>query len=278
MAYVEVDEAGEPILNEDGEKNVIDSLDMGGWDHVKNQIPDEFKEDKHWENIPDTATLLKNHIHLQKKIGEKEEGSFKVPGEGATPEDWTDVFTKLGRPESLEGYEGVFKEAPAGGEWDETVQRGFLDASHKAGLNPQQAEILVNWYSDWQKDIAITGDRILGDAEANLRSEWGPNYDVNISLATRAAAKLGGQEYLDLMDVSGYGNHPEVVKAWTRVGRVLAEDNIIPAEVDGVATGAQAKAKIAEIQGDPKHLYHSGDKEAQKEMRKLFQIAYPETR
>jgi len=54
------------------------------------------------------------------------------------------------------------------------------------------------------------------------------------------------------------------------------EDGLIVGDVAGIATRDSAKAKIAEMQADPKHPYHtskSGD-HIFEEYRKLFQIAY----
>ncbi len=270
--FVEVDEAGNILEDEDGNRNTVDDLNMGGWDHVKGQIPEDLREEKEWEKIPDTPTLLKNYIHAQKRMG----GSITIPDGDTDQEVWNDLYAKLGRPETAEGYDGVFGDLPDGFEWQEDIQRGFLDAVHQAGLNPNQARHLVSWYENWQRDIGLESDRVLGETEGNLRQEWGPNYDANISLASRAVAKVGGEPLQKLLDDTGMGNHPDMIRAFTRVGRVLAEDNIITAEVDGASTSVQAKARIAEIQNDAEHAYHKGGQEAVEEMQKLFQIAYPQ--
>lgn len=270
--FVEVDEAGEIILDEAGERNTVDDLNMGAWDHVKGQIPEDLQGEKIWDNVPDTPTLLKNYAHAQKRMG----GSLTIPTDESDREVWDDLYMKLGKPESAEGYTDVFGNLPEGFEWQEDIQRGFLDAVHKAGLNNHQAQEIVGWYENWQRDIGIQSDRLLGEAETTLRSEWGPNYEGNISLASRAVAKVGGEPLQKLLDETGMGNHPDMIRAFTRVGRVLAEDNIITASVDGAATSQQAKAKIAEILNDSKHAYHTGkDPESQKEMRNLHQLAYP---
>lgn len=270
--FVEVDEAGEFILDDDGEKNTVDDLNMGGWDHVKGQIPDDLRDEKIWDNVPDTPTLLKNYAHAQKRMG----GSLSIPTDESDREVWDDLYGKLGRPESIEGYTDVFGNLPEGFEWQEDIQRGFLDAVHKAGLNNHQTKEIVGWYENWQRDIGMESDRVLGEAETTLRNEWGPNYDGNISLASRAVAKVGGEPLQKLLDETGMGNHPDMIRAFVRVGRNLAEDNIITAEVGGAATSTQAKAKIAEILNDKEHAYHTGkDPSSQEEMRKLHQLAYP---
>lgn len=274
MPYLEIDAEGNPVEveGEDGTvtQRIID--DPGSWDIIKNHIPEELQEEKMWENVKDTAGLLKSYAHAQKLTG----SSIRLPGEEATEEDWNEIFTKLGRPEDLEGYGEIFPDLPEGITWDESAQQGFKAAAHKAGLNPGQAKEILAWYSGYQRDVALEADREMGQTEEALQQEWGANYDINLSLATRAVAKVGGQALQQLLDTTGLGNHPEMIKTWARVGRILAEDKIIPAEVEGASTSQAARDKIASINADAEHPYHVGDQAAVEEMRKLFQLAYPD--
>jgi hypothetical protein len=81
MPFQEIDDQGNPVVDEEGKGNVID--DLGSWDLVKGMIPEELQDEKLWENIQDTPTLLKNYAHAQKLQGQ----SVRIPGEDATPED-----------------------------------------------------------------------------------------------------------------------------------------------------------------------------------------------
>lgn len=273
MAYAEVNDAGEFVVDEEGNRNVIENLDFGGWDHVKEMIPEDLREEKVWETIPDTPTLLKNYAHSQKTISK----TIRVPGENATVEEWGEIHSKLGRPDTTEGYSEIWGEMPEGMEWDPELQQVFMASALKAGLSPQGAKHIISDYENYMRGVGLELDRDRGTVEAELKERWGPNFELNSSLAHRAVTKLGGDPLHDVLDKSGLGNHPVVIDAMLRVGRMMAEDNIIPSSVEGVATGHQAQAKIDEIMADPKHAYHTGDKAAGEEMRKLHLLVHPPT-
>ena len=272
MPYAEVDDAGEFVVDGDGNRNTIENLDFGGWDHVKEMIPEELREEKVWETIPDTPTLLKNYAHSQKTIDK----TYRIPGEGATTEEWQELHGRLGRPDTTEGYAEIWGQMPEGMEWDENMQQGFMSAALKAGLNPTGAREIISWYEGYMKDVALELDRDRGVVEGELKEKWGPNFEMNSSLAHRAVSKIGGDELHALLDQSGLGNHPTLIDAFLRVGRMLAEDNVIPSTVEGVATNHQAQAKINEILADPKHPYHTGDTKAVEEMRNLHLLLHPQ--
>jgi predicted transcriptional regulator len=273
MGYAEVNEAGEFVVDDEGNRNVIENLDFGAWDHVKEMIPEEHREDKVWETIPDTATLLKNYAHSQKTISK----TIRVPGENATTEEWGEIFGKLGRPDTTEGYAGSWpEELIEGVPFDPELQSAVTAAAHKAGVLPQQLEEVVKAYAGHHRGVALANEHELGQVQADLKEKWGPNFEMNSSLAYRAVSKIGGDDLHKVLDDTGLGNHPVMIDAFLRVGRLLAEDNIIPSTVEGAATNQQALDKIAEIQNDTKHPYHTGDKAAAEEMRKLFLIAYPQ--
>lgn len=271
MPYAEVNDAGEFVVDEDGNRNTIENLDFGGWDHVKEMIPEELREEKVWETIPDTPTLLKNYAHSQKTIDK----TYRIPGENATTEEWSELHGKLGRPDTTEGYANIWGKMPEGMEWDEDMQNGFMGAALKAGLNPTGAREIISWYEDYMKDEALQLARDRGVVEGELKDKWGPNFELNSSLAHRAVTHLGGDDLHEVLEKSGLGNNPTVIGAMLRVGRMLAEDNVIPSSVEGVATTHQAQAKIDEIMKDPKHAYHTGDKAAGDEMRKLHLLVHP---
>jgi hypothetical protein len=277
--YVEVDDAGEFVLNADGEKNVMD-VPPSSWESVKAEIPEEFKDEKMWENVPDTQTLLKNYAHAQKRMG----SAVSIPGEGATDEERAEFLSKLGRPESPSEYGVEFPELPEGTMWDEEAQDGFLNAAHKAGLNADQVKGILGWYGEYSKDVDMKGERGIREVSDTLRKDWGERFDSNIALTQKAVAKLGGLELQTVLDTTGLGNHPDLIRAFFRAGKMMEEHNYIAGEVQGITNRDAAKSEIAQIFSDANHPYHHGmahdprpiDQSAQEHMRKLHELAYGE--
>lgn len=76
---------------------------------------------------------------------------------------------------------------------------------------------------------ATTADKELGKPE-------------NLALALKAVETFGSPELKTVLDSSGLGNHPEVVRAFLKIGRQISEDSIV-----GKGNGAGADRNTADI-------------------------------
>lgn len=279
MPYVEIDDQGEFVLDDAGEK-VFYEPPSTSWEAVKSEIPEEFQGEKMWENITDTSTLLKNYAHAQKRMG----SSISIPGENSSPEEIQELYGKLGRPESAAEYGIEFPELPEGTMWDEEAKNGFLNAAHSAGLNKSQVEGILGWYGDYSKDVDMAGSQGIEKATQELKKTWGERFDANIGLTQRAVAKLGGVELQAVLDSTGLGNHPDIIRAFHRAGKMMEEHGYVQGEIQGVTNREAAKAEIASIYSDANHPFHHGmahdprpiDRAAQDRMRQLHELAYGE--
>lgn len=56
----------------------------------------------------------------------------------------------------------------------------------------------------------------------------GDKFDENRALAKRALDTFGSEELTTMLAESGLGNHPEVLRAFVRVGRAISEDRLVP--------------------------------------------------
>ena len=50
----------------------------------------------------------------------------------------------------------------------------------------------------------------------------GPDFERNLAIAKRAVDKFGGAKLRKVLDESGVGNHPDVIRAFWKMGRTLA--------------------------------------------------------
>lgn len=72
-------------------------------------------------------------------------------------------------------------------------------------------------FKDWMKSTT----------EANIaaiRKEWGHDFDGNLKVAQRGLARVFGPEGKKLLDETGLGSHPEFLKAFHTVGKMIQED------------------------------------------------------
>ena len=68
----------------------------------RDSLSDDIKGDASLENINDINSLAKGYVHAQRMVGADK---IALPGKYATEDDWQQVYTKLGRPDSPENYE-----------------------------------------------------------------------------------------------------------------------------------------------------------------------------
>lgn len=72
-------------------------------------------------------------------------------------------------------------------------------------------------FKDWMKTTVT-------NHQAAIRKEWGAQYDVNMATAQKGMARVFSAEAKALLDETGLGNHPEFVKAFYAVGKMVSED------------------------------------------------------
>jgi hypothetical protein len=71
------------------------SDNQGDW---RSSLPDELKNDATLQNFKDVESLAKTVVHQQKVLGSR----IPIP---KTDEERSELYTKLGRPESGEAYD-----------------------------------------------------------------------------------------------------------------------------------------------------------------------------
>ena len=150
------------------------------------------------------------------------EGTTNTPG--ATPDGGE---AKVGAPEKYElkagdialpaevlaKYEPLFREA---GLTNEAAQK--LVDMRIAEVNAQEStavEKLVAQHTEWLN--ATKADTEIG----------GANLDTSVKHAQSAIARFGSPELKSFLDLSGAGSHPELVRAFARIGKAMAEDVIV---------------------------------------------------
>jgi hypothetical protein len=150
------------------------------------------------------------------KVPDKYEFSFK--GEDGNPIQVD--------PETVTAFEPVLK------------KHGITQEALTALLPLYHAELA-------RQDAAIselyTAQRDSWAAAAKADKEFGGmNYDANVKVAQAAMARFGTPAMRDLLNETGLGNHPELLKFFHKVGSKIGEDG----HVSG-GTAATGEADVA---------------------------------
>lgn len=146
-----------------------------------------------------------------------------------------------GAPESYE-----FK-APEGTQFDDAVIGAFSEVAKELNLPQDQAQKVLD------KMAPVIAARQAEQFQA-ARTEWaeaaktdkefgGEKLTENLGTAKKALDALATPELRTLLEESGLGNHPEVIRVFYRAGKAISEDRFV--------AGQAGKTN----QGDARRLY-----------------------
>lgn len=253
-------------------------------DKWQDSLPEDLKAEPSLKAFADIPSMAKSLVHAQKQVG-RDKVSIPDP-KLATPADWKEFFTKTGVvPETIEKYD--FK-APEILKADVDSLNRLKQAAYEANISPKAFEKLLNVYGEDLKGQITKNqaqEKVLREKGlAELKTEWGKKYDENLALAQAGLKKYGDEDLTKILNLTGLGDHPALIKAFKNVGESLAEDKIEGTTGDapkasGNYTPAEALKKANDIMADPSHPYRLGEhpnhKAAVKEVEDLYLMAYP---
>ena len=156
----------------------------------RSSLPDELKADATLSNIKDLESAAKTLIHQQKMLGSR----IPLP---KTDEERSELYSKLGRPESSDKYEINIPDTHKSYFNDEQVNE-FRNVAHKMGLSNEQVKGLIDYqvksvdYENQRKNTQLSVDK--QETEDALKKEWGYDYDKQVRNAKRALEVYGDPE------------------------------------------------------------------------------------
>lgn len=128
-------------------------------------------------------------------------------------------------PETTAAFEGVARELNLTN--DQANKLVPLGAQLVAKVQAQQAEVHQQQVTKW-------ADEAKADKEYG-----GEKFDASLAVALKARDRFATPELKTLMDQTGLGNHPEMVRLFHRIGTAIADDSFVQAPA---ADGAQKSA------------------------------------
>lgn len=127
--------------------------------------------------------------------------------------------------EALKDFEPVARELNL---TNEQAQK-LVDAYPKilAGVQQRQVEVWQKQTQDWAADVKA--DKEIG----------GDKLTASLSKAQQALETFGTPELKEYLNETGLGNHPELVKAFVKIGKAMSEDNMVSAANTGQRSAAE---------------------------------------
>lgn len=126
-----------------------------------------------------------------------------------------------------------------GAELDAKAVEAATPVFKELGLTNDQANKLMPVADAFAKSITERNNQAILEGVATQRKEWldtakadkeigGQQFDANLVVAAKALDQLGfakGSPFRALLDESGLGNHPEMIRAFVKVGKAIGEDS-----------------------------------------------------
>ncbi len=172
----------------------------------------------------------------------KDEPAEAGKTEGDEAKDEKEDDEPKGAPEAYEDFT-----APDGVELDTEVLGEFQALGKELDLPQEQAQKVV----DLGTKLAQKWAAQQAESVQALHTEWvdaskadkefgGDALPVNLATAKKAVETYGTPELRELLDQSGLGNHPEVIRLFVRVGKTISEDTHV---AGGNGTSAKGAAE-----------------------------------
>lgn len=140
-----------------------------------------------------------------------------------------------GAPEKYEDFK-----LPEGMQPDTALMGEFGDLARELNLPQETAQKLVDMAGKMQQgnvehlqaQLTAQGEQWAADAKAD-KEFGGDKFAENIAVANRALEQFGTPDLKALLVQSKLGNHPEVLRAFYRVGQAISQDGFVPGRAGG---------------------------------------------
>ena len=191
------------------------------------------------------GTVLNEEQEEKKEDGqEQEEKKTEEKAETKDEGSEADESKDEGAPETYSDFtlsEGI--------EADEATMDEFKTLAKEEDLSQTQAQKLV----DLQNKAMIRVGDTLKQRWTDTQKEWrestendkafgGDKLDESLVFAKSAMKKFGNDAFSEMLESTGMGNHPEVVRFLYKVGKSMSEDDIMAGRA--AASGGKDPAKV----------------------------------
>lgn len=238
---------------------------------------------KGWDKLDASSVLpelVKGYRGAEQRLGVPADQLLRLPGKDAKPEDWKQVWTKLGAPENPEGYE---IQAPEGdpGEFMKAATGWF----HELGVPKSMAQGLAAKWNEYgqvvQEQQVGQWNQRFDNEVAELKNEWKVDYDKHIDLSNRVLRAAGFTPEQQMAIERALG--PKAFRqAFAKFGTLVGEHRFAGNEGQGQGgfqmSPEAARARIQDLQKDTawRQAFLNGDADKKAEWTRLHEVAFPQ--
>ena len=182
----------------------------------------------------------------QAPTGGQQVGTEQQPnGEQAQQTQGEDTAGEQSGDKATAAPEKYEFKAPEGREFDPDVIGAFSDVAKELGLSQEDASKVVDKMSEKlaerQQAKIESVHKEWVDASKTDKEFGGEKLSENLAVAKKALDSFGTPELRALLNESGLGNNPEVIRFMYRAGKAISEDTYVGASQGAGAVKASPK-------------------------------------
>lgn len=161
----------------------------------------------------------------------QQQGSQQAAASAATTHDAGSQYSAQSQQSQQQAIE---LKLPEGSSLDATYLEQTKAMAKDLGLTQEAAQKLVErdnammagfvqqHQTKWNEQVVQWEGVVKSDKEIG-----GNNFQSSVSDARTALDKFGTPEFKQMLNQSGYGNHPELIRLLSRVGKAMREDKMV---------------------------------------------------
>ena len=252
-------------------------VDMPEW---KKSLSEDLRNSPTLKPFHDIEALAKSYVNTKKMVGGDK---IPVPGEHASEDDWREVFTKIGLPETEQDYK-IELDKEISEALNEDHFKMLKEEAYKLNILPHQLKGLVSKFHEIDtkaaEEFVQQSSTETIAALDSLKSEWGVAFDANAQRANRLMREVTDEKDWAYIEDKGFTQSPQLLRIFGK----LADKMYGEAEIKeggeirgGALTPSEALAKIDTLRGEKAYMDGTHPKHSAiiKEIDTLYKMAYP---
>jgi hypothetical protein len=156
----------------------------------------------------------------------------ETPITEVTPEVTPDL-NEDGTPKDVAPEELEFT-VPEGMEVNEPLMGEFKDLAKELGITQEVGQKLIDLQTAHEQKRADESTQAWNDMQATWVNDakadkeyGGTEMNANLAVAKKTIDQFGTPELKEMLDFTGAGNHPEIIRLFYRVGKAISDDNLV---------------------------------------------------
>jgi hypothetical protein len=199
------------------------------------------------DSVAATADKLYGNTQKAPATQDRKAADAAPAGKEPAPPAAEEAKAPAEAPKAPEAYE--FK-APEGRVFDSEVMASYSQVAKELNLSQESAQRLLDAVGPKmaERQMAMIEATRNGwaDNSKSDREFGGEKLSENLGVAKKALDAFGTAELRTLLNETGLGNHPELIRFMFRAGKAISEDRMVTGAATQAKAGPRSFADLAE--------------------------------